>query len=89
MIKNGQLYVKNSIKLCKNDIKCIESEKTMSRFITKQGNKYIEEIESMEVCKMKYNGVCCNDKCPDLGDYPYPSMKCEGSCVYFEKEGGK
>ena len=38
---------------------------------------------------MKYNGVCCNDKCPDLGDYPYPSRKCEGSCVYFEKEDGK
>ena len=56
----------------------------MSRFITKQGNKYIEEIESMEVCKMKYNGVCCNDKCPDLGDYPYPSRKCEGSCAYAE-----
>lgn len=79
----------NNIKLLKNYTKCIGSEKTMSRFVVKQGNKYIEEIESSEVCKMKCNGVCCNNKCPDLGDYPYPPRKCEGNCVYFEKEDGK
>ena len=61
----------------------------MSRFITRQDDDtYLEEIESMEICKWRYNDVCANDKCPDLADYPYPSNKCEGSCPYFEKEDG-
>lgn len=61
----------------------------MSRFITRQDDDtYLEEIESMEICKWRYNDVCCNDECPELADYPYPSNKCEGSCPYFEKEDG-
>lgn len=52
---------------------------------------YKMEIESMEVCKWKVNEVCCNEKCDELGDYPYPSSKCESKerCEYFEKEDGK
>lgn len=66
----------------------------MSRFITKQEDgSYLTEIESMEVCKWRYNDTCCNDKCPDLADYPYPYDKCYEDnifkCEYFEKEDGK
>ena len=60
----------------------------MSRFITRQDDDTLIEIESMEICKWRYNDVCCNDECPELADQPYPSNKCEGSCPYFEKEDG-
>lgn len=63
----------------------------MSRFLTKnEDGTYLEEIESMEVCKWKINEVCCNDRSPDLADYPYPSNKCESKekCKFFEKEDG-
>lgn len=63
----------------------------MSRFLTqKDDGTYLEEIESMEVCKWRIDDVCCNDKCDCLGDYPYPREKCESkkSCRYFEKEDG-
>lgn len=63
----------------------------ISRFLTsKKDGSYLEEIESMEVCKWKVNEVCCNEKCEELGDYPYPSSKCESKekCKYFEKEDG-
>jgi len=50
----------------------------MSRFLTSNlDGTYLEEIESMEVCKWKINEVCCNDKSPCLADYPYPREKCE------------
>lgn len=64
----------------------------MSRWIDRlPDGTYKTEIESMEVCKWKYNEICCNDKSTDLADYPYPSSKCENKqgCRYFEKEDGK
>lgn len=50
-----------------------------------------KEIESMDICKWKMNEVCCNESSEYLGDYPYPSCKCENKkqCKYFEKEDGK
>lgn len=48
----------------------------MSRFLTRNPDgTYLEEIESMEVCKWKINEVCCNENSPDLADYPYPRKK--------------
>lgn len=61
----------------------------MSRFLTlKKDGSYLEEIESMEVCRWKINEVCCNDSSPYLADYPYPYCKCESKkdCEFFEKE---
>lgn len=48
------------------------------------------EKDNMEVCKWKINEVCCNDRSPDLADYPYPRSKCESKegCKFFEKEDG-
>lgn len=63
----------------------------MSRFLTKkEDGTYLEEIESMEVCKWRISDVCCNEKSEDLGDYPYPRETCyhAGVCPYFEKEDG-
>lgn len=63
----------------------------MSRFLTKkEDGTYLEEIESMEVCKWRIIDICCNDKCDYCGDYPYPSSICESKnkCEYFEKEDG-
>ena len=64
----------------------------MSRFLTQnKDGTYLEEIESMEVCKWRINDVCCNESSPDLADYPYPRNKCESieGCRYFEKEDRK
>jgi len=68
----------------------------MSRTLIYDDNfKYIgQEIESMDMCKWLIDGVCCNDKCDCLGDYPYPSEMCDMfcddyiACNYFEKEDG-
>lgn len=63
----------------------------MSRFLTqKENGSYLEEIESMEICKWRINNVCCNEKSNCLGDYPYPSSLCENEhgCGCFEKEDG-
>ena len=68
----------------------------MSRHLTqKEDGTYLEEIESMEVCKWKINEVCCNDKSDCVGDYPYPYNMCEIDkngenwiCGCFEKEDG-
>ena len=63
----------------------------MSRFLTKKDDgTYLEEIESMEVCKWRINDICCNESSPDLADYPYPISKCRSKdgCRYFEKEDG-
>lgn len=61
----------------------------MSRFLTRnQDGTYIEEIESMEVCKWRINDVCCNDKSEYLADYPYCKCESEKDCKYFEKEDG-
>ena len=59
----------------------------MSRFLTKIDGEYIEEIESMEVCKYRINDVCCNDKCEHLGDWFF-SCDDENKCECFEKEDG-
>lgn len=63
----------------------------MSRWLDKlEDETYKIEIESMDICKWRINEICCNDKCEELGDYPYPA-KCESKekCEYFEKEDGK
>lgn len=63
----------------------------MSRFLTrKEDGTYLEEIESIKVCRWQINEVCCNDKSEYVADYPYPSTICEskGICPYFEKEDG-
>lgn len=61
----------------------------MSRFLTSNPDgTYLEEIESMEICKWRINEICCNEKSEELGDYP--NCKCENKkqCRYFEKEDG-
>lgn len=61
----------------------------MSRFITQNKDEtYLEEIESLEVCRWRINDICCNDSSPYLADYPSPFCKCESKedCPYFEKE---
>lgn len=63
----------------------------MSKWLDKlEDGTYKTEIESMDICKWRINEICCNDKCEELGDYPYPP-KCETKemCKYFEKEDGK
>ena len=63
----------------------------MSRFLTrKEDGSYLEEIESMEICKWRINGVCSNEKCDCLGDYPYSRSICEDKygCGCFEQEDG-
>lgn len=60
----------------------------MSRFLTKEGERYIEEIESMELCKWLINEVCCNDQSECCGDYPYLHCESKKYCRYFEKEDG-
>lgn len=44
-------------------------------------------IDDMNKCKWLCDGICCNDKCDYLGDYPYP-LKCDSKdvCSCFEKE---
>ena len=59
----------------------------MSRFVTQEGDKFIEEIESMEVCKKCINGVCCNEKGEWLGAYAFACIDKE-HCEYFEEEDG-
>ena len=62
--------------------------------IYKKDGTYKVEIESMEVCKWRVDDVCFNDKCPCVGDYPYPREMCDMfcddyiSCDYYEKEDG-
>lgn len=63
----------------------------MSRFLTRNPDgTYLEEIESMEICRWRINDVCCCEESPDLADYPYPREKCESKeeCRYFEEENG-
>ena len=60
----------------------------MSRFITKEGDKYIEEIESMEVCRWRINEVCCNNSCEYIADYPYIGCDNKEECEHFEKDDG-
>ena len=63
----------------------------MSKFLSRNPDgTYLEEIESMEICKWRINDVCCCDKSEYLADYPYPRNICESGidCKYFEKEDG-
>lgn len=63
----------------------------MSRFlIRKENGSYLEEIESMELCKWLINDICCNEKSDCLGGYPYSRSICEDEygCGCFEKEDG-
>lgn len=59
----------------------------MSRLVTSVEDKYIEEIESMELCKYRINDICCNEKCEHLGNWFY-SCDNENKCEHFEKEDG-
>lgn len=63
----------------------------MSRFMThKEDGTYLDEIESMEVCRWRINDICCNDKSDCLADYPYPREICfidsKNRCKHFEEE---
>ena len=63
----------------------------MSRFLTpKKDGTYLDEIESIEVCRWRINEVCCNDKSEYLADYPYPREICfidsKHRCKHFEAE---
>ncbi len=61
----------------------------MSRWLDRnEDGTYKEEIESMEICKWRFNDVCCNDKAEYLGGYP--DCKCESKkdCRYYKKEDG-
>ena len=60
----------------------------MSRFVTKEGDKFIEEIESMEECKYKINGVCSNEYSVCLGYYMDTACNSEYYCEGFEEEDG-
>ena len=59
----------------------------MSRFLTQINGEYIEEIESMKVCKYRINDICCNEKCEHLGDWFF-SCDDENKCECFEEEDG-
>ena len=60
----------------------------MSRFITEENGKYIEEIESLNICKYRINDVCCNENSEYLGEWA--GLICENDdwCGAFEKEDG-
>lgn len=60
----------------------------MSRFVTQEGDKFIEEIESMDVCKYMINDVCCNEECEHLGSYPFVDCDSKLACKCFEEEDG-
>lgn len=60
----------------------------MSRFVTKVGDKFIEEIESMDVCRWMINQVCCNEKCKHLGSYPFVDCYNGEDCKCYERENG-
>jgi len=58
----------------------------MSRFLSRNSDgTYLEEIESMEECKWRINGMCCNDSSQYLGDCCYHA-EIKPPC--FEKEDG-
>ena len=83
----------NKIELSANDgLNILSGNKNIT--INPDGT-IIEEIESMDFCKWRINGICCNDKSEHLADYPYPSSICEleedgqnHACDCFEKEDG-
>lgn len=61
----------------------------MSRFFTVEGDNYIEEIESMGICKWRINEVCCNGDCDCVADYPhYGKCRSKEDCKWFEEENG-
>lgn len=61
----------------------------MSRFVTRVGDEFVEEIASMDECKHKINDVCSNEECDCLGSYTY-RFNCgdKDICGCFEKEDG-
>jgi len=60
----------------------------MSRFITKEEDKYIEEIESMDKCKRLINGLCYNNECQYVTEHPDIECDNKEECEDFEKEDG-
>lgn len=62
----------------------------MSRYFNwLEDGKYKEKIESMDICKWKYDDICCNGDCKEyVADYPSCKCKSEEDCDYFEKEDG-
>ena len=52
---------------------------------SKQDGTYLEKVESMEECKWRINGMCCNDSSEFLGDC-YCEKDLKRNC--FKKEDG-
>jgi len=59
----------------------------MSRFVTKTDEGYIEEIESMEVCRYRINDICCCKDSDYLG-WDMPRCNSKEICENFTKEDG-
>lgn len=58
----------------------------MSRFLTRNPDGiYLEEIESMQECKLLINDICCNESSEYLGDY---CCKAKMNRECFEEEDG-
>jgi hypothetical protein len=59
----------------------------MSRFVTKTDEGYIEEIESIEVCKYRINYTCC---CKDSEYLGWDMPRCDNKeiCANFLEEDG-
>lgn len=60
----------------------------MSRFLEVKDGLYLEELESMGICKWRINDMCCNDSSEYLGDYPRCKCESRADCKCFEKEDG-
>lgn len=60
----------------------------MSRFVSEKDGKFIEEIESLEICKYRLNDVCCNENSEHLGEWSGLSCGNNDWCRVFEKEDG-
>ena len=60
----------------------------MSRFATQLNGVWIEEIESMDVCKHRINDTCCNEDCVCLGYCMDTSCDSNEVCDCFEEEDG-
>lgn len=58
----------------------------MSRTVYQNGDKFIEEISSMDECKNMINDVCCDFRSPYGG--MLVKMSCD-SCPCYTGEDGK
>lgn len=60
----------------------------MSRFVMEISGQFIEEIDSMDVCKHMINGICSNEDCVCLGYCMETACNSNKDCEYFEEEDG-